>query len=554
MAAREDFRQRLTNALIQGLEEHDGLPWQQGWENVATRPFNPASGVKYKGGNVMGLLLEQLKRGSTDPRWLTLKQANKAGFSVRKGAKAAYVEYWDWGVPGLNLTKPGADGRSAEDDETEEQARARTKPRVFYAAVFNGADVVGLPEMVREQSWQANDLAEKLIAATGAEIEHAAVSRGGAGIVENAAYYTRGADRIVVPPRSSFKSQGDYYATVLHELAHWTGHGSRLGRQAPNERVKFGSPDYAREELRAEIASFFLTSMLGVEGKPQNHARYASAWLDVLKGDKHEIFRAARDAEQIVDHIFGYAPELREIVESAMAANTLPEDGPKRRLSLPVNDGLPNFIPAGAQPAAPVVRTGRGDPRWSGFEKALLETAKKAGLSVEAVTPVFDMIEPNFTTIMDGMKTRGLDEEMVYKMIGAQIIEEMKQADVHHRNWAEFADKVRAAAGGIAVELVESALQESNQRYQQVLVDGVNGRWDEKKTQQALHQVLYGKDGVTATIDGAFVQRLVASSATVQALGLVEDDEDVLMPLGMSDVLPDDAGILDDERIARASP
>jgi len=173
---------------------------------------------------------------------------------------------------------------------------------------------------------------------------------------------------------------------------------------------------------------------------------------------------------------------------------------------------------------------------------------------VEAVTPVFDMIEPNFTTIMDGMKTRGLDEEMVYKMIGAQIIEEMKQADVHHRNWAEFADKVRAAAGGIAVELVESALQESNQRYQQVLVDGVNGRWDEKKTQQALHQVLYGQDGVTATIDGAFVQRLVASSATVQALGLAEDDEDVLMPLGMSDVLPDDAGILDDERIARASP
>lgn len=556
MAAREDFRQRLTNALIQNLEEHDGLPWQRGWENTATRPFNPASGVKYKGGNVMGLLLAQLQRGSSDPRWMTLKQANKAGYSIRKGAKATYVEYWDWGVPGLKLTKLGADQDATENDETEEQARARTRARVFYAAVFNGADVVGLPEMVREQTWQPHELAEKLIAASGAEIEHTAVSRAGFGVVENAAYYTRGADKIVVPPKESFKSQGDYYATVLHELAHWTGHTSRLNRLAPDERAKFGSPTYAREELRAEIASFFLSSMLGVEGKAQNHAAYAASWLEALKGDKHEIFRAARDAEQIVDHIFGYAPELRDIVEGALAANTLPEDGPKRRVDIGLSDDVPNFIPADAKPAAPTVRTGRADPRWAGFEQALHETAKKAGLNADAVAPVFDMIEPNFTTIMDGMKSKGLDEDMVYQMIGAQIIDEMKQADVHRKSWDDFAGKVRIAAQGVEVEVIESVLQETNQRYQQVLVDGVNNRWDTQKTLQELNAVLYGQSyDAVVSIDAAFVQSMIENSAVVKTLATAhaEDDDDVLMPLGMSEVMPDDAGISDDERIARPS-
>ena len=79
MAAREDFRQRLTNALIESIEENDGLPWERGWDNMATRPFNPGTGIKYKGGNVLNLLLEQIKRGSDDPRWMTLKQANHAG-------------------------------------------------------------------------------------------------------------------------------------------------------------------------------------------------------------------------------------------------------------------------------------------------------------------------------------------------------------------------------------------------------------------------------------------------------------------------------------------
>ncbi|WP_323025738.1 ArdC family protein [Castellaniella sp.] len=542
MAAKEDFRQRLTNGFARHLEEHADLPWARA--GAAVRPFNPASGVKFKGGNVMSLMLAQLERGSADPRWMTLKQANKAGYSVRKGAKAAYVEYWDWGVPGLHLSPAGA--QDAEDDETEAQARARTKPRVFYAAVFNGEDIVGLPD-VAPVAFRPHELAEKLIAATGAEIEYATVSRLAGKTVKNAVHYSRRTDRIVIPPKDSFKSADDFYATVLRELALWTGHPSRLNRPAEKS---------AGEGLRTEIAARLLISTLGLKGTAIADAdhQFPAVWLDEFKGDKHALFRAARDAEQIVEHLFGYAPELLDTVEASLAANVLPEGGGKRRIDIGVSDDLPNFVPPGAKPVEKAPPTGRADPRWPGFEQAIYETARKAGFEAKAVDPVFDMIEGNFTQIMDGMKSRGTDEDTVYKMIGAKIIDEMTQADVYRKRLDEFADKVRAGAAGVVEpESVELALQETGVRYQQTLVDGVNNRWDNAQLVQALDAVLYGP-GVAAdavVFDGAFARKLVEGSAAAQSLADLDDDDDVLMPLGMSAVLPEDAGVIDDERIAR---
>lgn len=548
MAAREDFRQRLTRVLVESMEEHDGLPWEQGWENAAARPFNPGSGVKYKGGNVMGLLLAQLERGSDDPRWMTLNQANKAGYSIRKGARASYVEYWDWGVPELDSVKLGKKGEPLREEESEEQLSSRRKARVFYAAVFNGHDIVGLPELVSEQNWEANNLAEKLIAASGAEIEHAAVSRAGRG--ENAAHYSHAANKIVVPPKAAFKSQGDYYATVLYALAHWTGHSSRLGRCELNEKVKFGNEPYIREALRAEIAAFHLTSMLGVQGKVQNNTKYTQQWLEALRGDKHEIFRAARDAEKIVDHIFSYAPELREIVESAIAINVLPAERAARKLDTGVSSDMPSFIPADAKPVVPVVRTGRDDPRWAGFEKMLRETAERSGmvLNSESLAEVFQMMETTFTQVMDSTTGRGMDEGVVYQMLSTRIVDEMKQVDLYEHTWNEFADRVRNASGSIPVEQVELALQVLNERYQQTMVSAANARWDDGRTAEALNAVLYENGHA---IDTAFVQRLVDASPVATLQGPDWDDEEILSPLGMASVLTEDVGVMDDERIGR---
>ncbi len=559
MAAHVEFRQRLTNALIESIEEHDGLPWERGWENIAIRPFNPGTGNKYRGGNVINLQMEQIQRGSDDPRWMTLKQANDAGYRIRKGAKASYVEYWDWPTPQA-ASKPVVDehgkptatadvGEAAEEEAAEEVQQR--KPRRFFSAVFNGSDIVGLPEIKREIGWQPNDLAEKLIAASGAEIEHTAVSRAGFGVVENAAYYTHGQDKIVVPPRESFKSEGDYYATVLHELAHWTGHHSRLARRAPDEKRPFGSPEYAQEELRAEIASLFLASMVGVDGHIQNHAKYTGSWLKVLKGDKHEIFRAASDAEKIVDHIFGYAPELREVVESRMADNLLPKEPPPRKLDSGISTDLPNFIPPELKVQA---RTGSNDPRWAAFDTVFRGDARRLGIGGDVVDSLLRTIEPRFTEVMNTAQQNGYTVDDMNVMLAERIFNEVHEANVRQQQWARFCDEVRQTGVDLyPVAQIDMALQEMGDRYQQLVAKSTQESWTKEQTDAEIAKLMFHEVG-SWPITAAYVKQLVENSPTAPQTSTSADSDDdfVLTPLGLSDATPEDFGVMADERIKGA--
>src|SRR5208283_1182593 len=92
---------------------------------------------------------------------------------------------------------------------------------------------------------------------------------------------------------------------ALHELSHWTSHPTRLNREL---KTRFGSAAYAMEELRAELSSAFLAGELGIPADIPNHASYITGWLKPLKDDKREIFRAAADAQRIVDMILGFHP------------------------------------------------------------------------------------------------------------------------------------------------------------------------------------------------------------------------------------------------------
>lgn len=119
--------------------------------------------------------------------------------------------------------------------------------------------------------------------------------------VSDRAFYNRNTDSIHLPARAAFKTAGDYYGTALHELAHWTGHPQRLNRETLNETYRFGDMEYAKEELRAELSSVFLMAERGIPHNPDSHTAYLSAWLKSLRDDKHEIFRAARDAHKAAD-------------------------------------------------------------------------------------------------------------------------------------------------------------------------------------------------------------------------------------------------------------
>jgi antirestriction protein ArdC len=138
------------------------------------------------------------------------------------------------------------------------------------------------------------DAAEHILKNSGATIRHDQTDR---------AFYNRSSDSIHLPPKQAFKDAAGYYGTALHELAHWTGHPSRLDRATLNETYQFGDISYAREELRAELASVFLAAERGIPHEPEQHAAYVGSWIKTLKEDKNEIFRAAHDASRAADFL-----------------------------------------------------------------------------------------------------------------------------------------------------------------------------------------------------------------------------------------------------------
>jgi len=542
MPVRNDFRQRLTNALIENIEEHNGFPWEYGQSSMSVRPFNPATGVRYKGGNIFNLVLEQIHRGSDDPRWMTLKQANNAGYSIRKGAKAAYVEYWDWGQ---SQAPHGEDedeqGKLLSHDDTGQEPRH--KPRLFFATVFNGRDIVGLPEIKQKISWQPNELVEKLITATGAEIEHTTIRHASHGVVENVANYHHGQDKIFVPPRNSFKNEGQYHASVLHELAHWAGHHSRLARRAPAEKHSFDSPEHAQEALRVEIATMFLNSMVGVKDRIQNHAKYTERWLEILKGDKHEIFRAARDAEKIVDHIFGYVPELREVVETGVTDNLLPKE-PQRKLDSGISQDLPDFIPPQETVQVPA---GRDDPRWAAFDHTVRGEARKFGVDDAVVDNALNLIEPQFTEMMNASDDTADD---MNAMFAQRISDEMRTADIRQQQWDRFCDQIHQTGANLyPVEQIELALQALGNRYQQLIVKSTQERWTKAQTDTEIRFMIFGEEG-RRPITGEYVKAFIENSPTAQHVttGADNDDDFMLMPLGLSGTMTGDSGMVVDER------
>lgn len=278
-----DHRKELTARIIRQLEAGTA-PWVKPWDAGQSHPrmpFNAASNRPYHGGNMIWLDAQ----GYPDPRWCTYKQAHEQGWQVRRGEKSTLVEYWQW-----TEQKRDADGSVVE-------AKLET-PRVYYAAVFNGCQIDRIPDYRPvAPSWEPEAEAEKIVRNAEARVFH---------IERDRAYYHPRLDSINLPPRAQFKSAMAYYSTLLHELGHWTGHESRLNRELVG---KFGSPEYAREELRAELASYFLAARIGIPHDPGNHAAYIGSWIEALQKDHNEIFRAAKEAEKICDFVMAFQQE-----------------------------------------------------------------------------------------------------------------------------------------------------------------------------------------------------------------------------------------------------
>lgn len=295
--AKKPFSEQVAENLIEQLKAGTA-PWQRPWEagdGASMFPMNPTTGKRYRGINAIHLMAQ----GRTDQRWMTFKQAQAAGAQVRKGERGTPIQYWKFTDEQTKLDDQGKPMLDAKGEPIKQIVRLE-RPRVFMATVFNAEQIDGLPVLERKpQTWDANERAESILKASGADIRH-----GG-----DRAFYKPVSDYIQMPDRGQFPNAGNYYATAIHELGHWTGHETRLDRDLANP---FGSEAYAKEELRAEIASMILGAEIGLGHDPGQHVAYVASWIKALKEDPMEIFRAAADAEKIQDYVLAFEQKLTQ--------------------------------------------------------------------------------------------------------------------------------------------------------------------------------------------------------------------------------------------------
>jgi len=287
---RTDLYQSVTDTVISQLETGT-VPWVQPWGRPDSSapcalPQNAHTGRTYSGINILLLWGAAIETARTTPYWLTFKQALALGGAVRKGERGTTVCYADTFVPKAEAQ------RAQETGDDAQRVGFLKRYTVFNADQCEGLDAhffEGAPPVPERELIPR---AESLIKATGADFR----------IGGDRAFFVPSQDYIQVPPQPAFKDQINYYRTCFHELGHWTGHKSRLDRDM---KGKFGSKDYAREELVAEMASAFICAAQSIEPTVR-HTDYIGSWLKVLKEDKRAIFRAASLASKAADFILAF--------------------------------------------------------------------------------------------------------------------------------------------------------------------------------------------------------------------------------------------------------
>ncbi|APZ95861.1 ArdC family protein [Fuerstiella marisgermanici] len=285
---RRDIYQEVTDRILE-LMDAGTVPWRSpirrrggdGW------PRNLQSRKPYRGVNVFLLAVEAMQRGFSSDYWLTFKQALAKGGNVRKGETSSLVVLWK------QIEK--------EDKETGE----KTNPPVLrHYNVFNAEQCDGIdpPDVAKPDPntppFEPLKAAEDIITGycEGPDVKFKGTQ----------ALYRPSTDQVVMPEPDRFESPESYYATLFHEISHSTGHSSRLNRGLDTNLTAFGSPDYSREELVAEMSAAFLAATAGIsESTIQPAASYIDNWRKQLKGDKRLVIKAAGAAQKAADWILG---------------------------------------------------------------------------------------------------------------------------------------------------------------------------------------------------------------------------------------------------------
>ena len=282
----QEKRDEIVEQVIQDIQA--GKPFFWDCEHYGKPAHNIAQGNLYHGLNRMRLIIASKENQFTDSRWGTYQQAQARGWQVRKGEKGSHIEWWSF-----SKTEKGIDPATGE--ETRKDVRL-DRPMVKSYVVFNASqmDNVPLEHPITIDESQKNAYMENLLKNSEAKIFFDESYRN---------YYQPIQDEIHVLPREKFRTLDAFYATCVHEIAHSTGHKSRLDR---NLMTGGDQEEYAKEELRAELTSMFIAQDWGLafdEKHYQSHEAYLQSWAKVLKDDPNELYRAASKAQEMADYI-----------------------------------------------------------------------------------------------------------------------------------------------------------------------------------------------------------------------------------------------------------
>jgi len=282
---KRDHYQEVTDQIVAALEQ-GVIPWRRTWNQGACGvPMNCTTGRFYRGINKLLLGLAQAISFGDDPRWCSYRQAQARGWQVRVGERGRVIVFYK---------------RILKNQDAREDGTVPYFQLLRFSTVFHASQMDGIPEYIKPDlasvSWQTPEAINTIIENSGVDIRY-----GG-----GQAFYSPLTDHVQMPPREVFESPEAFAQTGCHELGHWA---ASKGRLAISEGGRFGSREYAAEELRVEIGSAFVCTTLGIDTEISNTAAYVASWLERFRNDNREIFRAAADAQRIADYLLGFHPD-----------------------------------------------------------------------------------------------------------------------------------------------------------------------------------------------------------------------------------------------------
>ena len=278
---RDTVFQIVTDRILAALEAGT-VPWKKTWKGDADAPANFISRKPYRGINAFILAVA----GFESNYWLTYRQAAGLGGNVKRGENGFPVVFWKF-----------LDGK-----ELDAKGNPKRIPLLRYYTVFNLAQTEGIaiPARAAGVAFNPIEAAEAIVAGMPQkpEIRHG----------QGRAFYRPSEDFVGMPSRESFSAPEAYYSTLFHELAHSTGHVSRLNREGISKLEMFGSDSYGREELIAEMSAAFVGNSIGLESTFENSAAYLAGWIKTLREDNRAVVVAAGAASKAAKWILNDAP------------------------------------------------------------------------------------------------------------------------------------------------------------------------------------------------------------------------------------------------------